>query len=407
MQASGNRTRRRLFRLFWIAVVVSLFFEQSLMADSFHNGGVGACDGCHSMHGYEDGVPLPGAGLSAALLRAADASSICLNCHAGMGATTGPNILSPDGSAMTPGGDFYWLNKTFTWVGGSVPGYRHGHNVNAQSYGLGPDVLNAVSPMGTYDATRLGCTSCHDPHGSGTGQTGSVVSGSGSYGDVPVAGTQLGTYRLLGGAGYDADGSGGGFTFNQGTPVARQSAVSRYGESNTSHVDYGSSMSEWCGNCHDQALFNDHNNGSGFEHPSGNNEGLDDTVDTYNQYVRTGDLSGVQATAYLALVPFERGVTDSSLLDPASTTGPDQNSNIMCLTCHRAHASAFLYAGRWDFEAETIATSHPALGDVGVAGSDIFYAWYARDMVAEFGIGQRSLCEKCHTVPRDGYPPGW
>jgi len=181
-----------------------------------------------------------------------------------------------------------------------------------------------------------------------------------------------------------------------------------YGESDASHVDYGSGMSEWCANCHNGILNSEHKSGSGlFEHPAGNNAYLDSAVSRYNSYIKTGDFSGVQATAYLALVPFERGVYDPAQLNPTSTEGPDNTSRIMCLTCHRAHASAFQYAGRWDFGAELVADSHPAAGDGGVSGTDPYYSYYGRDMVSEFGASQRNLCEKCHDVPRDGYPPGW
>jgi len=37
---------------------------------------------------------------------------------------------------------------------------------------------------------------------------------------------------------------------------------------------------------------------------------------------RTGDLTGTQATAYLALVPFERGTNNPQNTDPTSTVGP-------------------------------------------------------------------------------------
>ena len=84
--------------------------------------------------------------------------------------------------------------------------------------------------------------------------------------------------------------------------------------------------------------------------------------------------------------------------------GPNFTSNIMCLTCHRAHASAFPFAGRWDFTAERIIDSHPALGDSGATGMDVLYSYYGRDMTMEFGIDQRNLCEKCHDVPKEGYP---
>ncbi|NNG45641.1 MAG: cytochrome C, partial [Deltaproteobacteria bacterium] len=138
-------------------------------------------------------------------------------------------------------------------------------------------------------------------------------------------------------------------------------------------------------------------NGTGKSHPAGNDVKLGrEIIGIYNTYVKTGDMSGARPTAYLALVPFERGTSDKSVLDPLSTQGPDENANVMCLTCHRAHASAFQSVGRWDFRATFIARSHPQAGDAGAAGNDEMDSYYGRDVDAQFGSYQRSLCNKCH-----------
>jgi len=153
-------------------------------------------------------------------------------------------------------------------------------------------------------------------------------------------------------------------------------------------------MSEWCGNCHPGYLTGTHTT---FLHPAGNPQHLSpDVVNVYNTYVSTGNMTGTIASAYLALVPFERGQPDATLLDPTGTVGPDTAANVMCLTCHRAHASAFPSAGRWDFSAVLIQDSHPALGDAGVTGNDMLNSYYGRDMVTEFGPLQGTLCQKCH-----------
>jgi hypothetical protein len=164
-------------------------------------------------------------------------------------------------------------------------------------------------------------------------------------------------------------------------------------ESDASHPAYGSGMSEWCANCHP-----DFANASRM-HPSGNNARLRPAmVASYNAYVRTGDTSGTRARAYLALVPFERGVTDVSALQPSSTEGPDATANIMCLTCHRAHASAFSGIGRWDFTATFLVESHPRLGDGGASPADVQNSYYRTDVAVRFGRYQRSLCNKCHVL---------
>jgi hypothetical protein len=392
--------------LFFLAVCLLCLHPP---AYAFHNGSVAECQGCHTMHNSKDGaVVATGGGLSSALIVASDPSSVCLNCHSGTGSFNNHHVSSPDGSAMTPGGDFYWLKKTFAWAGGSSPGNTHGHNIVALDYGFTADAYRNNAPWGSYPAASLGCSSCHDPHGStngGTANSNPPVSGSGSYGEPAQAGTTRGNYRLLGGTGYNGGNASLGFSFSNDAPIARQNSIRPFGETDTSHVDYGSNMSEWCANCHTDILTNKHqNSSSNFEHPSGNNEDLGDYINTYNSYVKTGDMSGIRDTAYFALIPFERGESDATTLDPAGTSGPDSASNIMCLTCHRAHASAFKFMGRWDFGAELVIDSHPAAIDAGVTGNDILYSFYGRDMVTEFGASQRILCEKCHQVPKEGYP---
>jgi hypothetical protein len=384
-------------RVFIIAVLIWLGTGTGALA--FHSGGAAPCDGCHSMHGT--GIIRSGPWL----MKGTDPSSICLNCHSGVGAPNSPNVASPDGSAKTPGGDFYWLNKDFAWLDGNSPGERHGHNIRAMDYGYIEDTSNAQAPGGTYLSSNLGCNSCHDPHGKVRGTHGPVVD-SGSYGGSPPSGTIFGNYRLLGDAGYNGGNQANGYSFTNDAPVAAQNPLSMFGESDTSHVDYGSGMSAWCANCHNEIMNSEHTSTGGFDHPV--NEVLaSEYINRYNTYLKTGDLSGIRDTAYLQFVPFERGVADASVLNPTSTLGPDTSSRIMCLTCHRAHGSAFIYGGRWDLRAQTIEESHPRAGDVGVIGNDISNAYYGRDILTEFGSGQKAFCDKCHDIPRDGFPTGW
>ena len=119
-------------------------------------------------------------------------------------------------------------------------------------------------------------------------------------------------------------------------------------------------------------------------------------ISNYNDYMATGILRGSRTTSYSSLVPFEVGTTGESILDPSSTSGPEGTANVMCLTCHRAHASAFEDIGRWDFRTTFIANSHPKAGDGGITGNDVLNSYYGRNMITEFGILQRQLCNKCH-----------
>jgi predicted CXXCH cytochrome family protein len=371
---------------------VVLLCATAVCADAFHDGGVGSCTGCHVEH------EAPG-GATQWLLRGGDASSVCLSCHAGPGGGSSPSVYSFDGSARTPGGDFYWLTKTFTWTGGASPAETHGHNVVARDFNLLQDPLRSHSPGGTYPSAQLSCVSCHDPHGKVLGGTAAgrgPVSVSGSYGETAPPNSIRGNYRLLGDSNYDGGVAGYSFAYN--APIARQSSLIPFGESDASHVDYGSGMSEWCANCHFDVLKNEHgSSGSEFRHPAGNVEQLPDNYITqYEQYVSTGNLSGTAATSYLQFVPFERNSSDPQNLNPVSSQGPNATSNVMCLTCHRAHGSAFRVAGRWDPDAALLVDSHPASGDGGVTGNDVANSYYGRSIGTEFGGNQKQFCEKCH-----------
>jgi predicted CXXCH cytochrome family protein len=163
-------------------------------------------------------------------------------------------------------------------------------------------------------------------------------------------------------------------------------------------------MSEWCESCH--STISDNTN----KHPAGASDGLlNQTAGTsntmfynYNRYIETGDLGGDVSTSYLALVPFEIGAaaTRTDLLARSeSTEGPDGASNVMCLTCHRAHASAFNNIMRWDSEEELLIDSMPdATQLAGMGVTDPTAPYYGKVIGAggDFGEFQRSLCNKCH-----------
>jgi len=390
---------KRIYLTIGVAAVALLFLGTVSPALAFHEGGVAHCDGCHTMHNSEGGVSIITGGTVGVagdfLTKGSDPSSTCLNCHKGSGSY---HVFNNAGGAtnQTPGGDFEWLTKTFTYIVRGNPaarnGYNFGHNIVAADFGLVADTdITTTAPGGTFPAANLACSSCHDPHGKVTSRTGTVVN-SGSYGDADPGGGQiLGNYRLLADTGYNP--GGGPVTFTASSPVAATMPNGTQ-ERDNAHTDYGSGMSEWCANCHTAFI----NTSVGTHaHPAGNGDNLGGTISgNYNLYVATGNLTNTAPNAYLALVPFERGTADRTTLNPTSTAGPSSASNVMCLTCHRAHASAFPNSGRWDFTTELLVDSHPASTDGGIDGDDVLASYYGRTIATDFGPGQRSLCNKCH-----------
>lgn len=395
------------------SLLLGLFSGFSGSAYAFHDGGVGHCDGCHTMHNSNNGetAAVGGAGsitngVSSYLTRGSDPSSTCLNCH--IGSAGSYHVMTTDGSNVNAGGDFYWLTIDVPKDSGISPSANHGHNIIAADFGLTQDQNLTSAPSDgtvTYQSAWLGCNSCHDPHGKKDNNINpKPIAGSGSYGSPnPDSGNVvMGNYRLLGGINYDGGVQASGIAFTVGDPVA----VAKNGsDSNTGHVDYGSGMSEWCANCH-SGFTNTSGTIANHRHPASSDAKLGaDMAANYNAYIKTGEMTGSAATSFEHLVPFERGVGDAEndgvpdalgtgndKLSFNNTQGPDSNSNVMCLTCHRAHATPFDNLGRWNFTATFLIEEE---ANAEAAGFTIKQLYGGDDMV-RFGEYQRTLCNKCH-----------
>jgi len=334
-------------------VPVAVLAIAAFPAMAFHDGGVAECAGCHTMHNSQDGslVDPDSPNGNAWLLVDATPSDVCLGCHAThLGTVFGSDPLVPP--VEHGAGNFVFLledNINDGHAGATSPilGEAAGHSIVAPSMMVGADSVLSSAPGGTFPSSALGCSSCHDPHGNAS-------------------------FRLLYGAGPVQDGL---YTFTNAAPDAVAINMnSTTPESNSNHSAYHDGMSAWCGNCHGDF----HNNNTKLIHPSGSTLG-GTIAQTYNSYNGTEDIGGgLQATAYLAAVPFEDAANTIT-----STTGPSASSKVMCLTCHRAHATSAPNAGRWDFNVTL-------LEDDGVeSGSYVIPDPYSSP-------NQRSLCNKCH-----------
>jgi len=341
-----------------------LLFAGSAFA--FHDAGVAHCNGCHTMHNSENGVlvdPDSPTG-NQWLLVDETPSDVCLSCHAfGLGAVFGADPLAPPPEKGS--GNFVFLleDNLYDGHGGgdtlidgswahAVDGDAAGHNIVAPSRGVAADATNltGTGPGGTFPSGDLGCSSCHDPHGNTN-------------------------FRLLygGTVGSPTSVQDGLYDFTNPAPVATGISIFGGSESNGNHTAYNSGMSGWCGNCH-----GDFHNSGNLVHPSGVGIG-GDIATAYNAYNGTEDMTGgAIATSYLAAVPIE----GSGILT-SSTAGPSSSSNVMCLTCHRAHASSAPNAGRWDFSVTLLEEDGLESGSYAMA--DPYNS-----------PNQRSLCNKCH-----------
>jgi predicted CXXCH cytochrome family protein len=384
-------------------------------AYAFHSGGVAECGGCHNMHNAPPGGSF--------LLVGTDQSSACLTCHENS-ADTGPtsyHVSTAPGSLgagqaplqRSPGGDFGWLKKSYTFVvrGSTISeeGQTHGHNIVAADFTYVADTENTQAPGGNFAAGDLHCTSCHDPHGKyrrlsdgSIATAGAPIIGSGSYATSanPASGEAVGVYRLLAGIGYK-----GIFTTNPPAAVA-PSTYNRTESTTQTRVAYGKNMSEWCATCHE-----DMHSAGNYVHPVSQNLGST-IAGIYGQYKKSGDMSGVATSSYLSLVPFEENSTDyATVLKPHAKNddtylqGPTTTSQVSCMSCHRAHASGFEYALRWNMEGEfmTYQGNWPGTDTTptvpqfarGRTGAETQAAYYDR-AATTFASYQRVLCNKCH-----------
>ncbi|MDA8085407.1 MAG: hypothetical protein M0Z75_01790 [Nitrospiraceae bacterium] len=432
MKIFALKTKTGLLRALPLLVMISAGLWAPGAALAFHNGGTGECDGCHTTHRAPAIITQTATEHGVYMLKGSDAGSTCLNCHQSAG-LTGPNgwhISTPEAEMptgippkqLTPGGDFGWLKKDYTWGTGTgmqtSPGYRHGHNIVAVDYGYKSNPIIMRAPGGSYPSSNLSCVSCHDPHGTfrrnmdGTiTSSGPKICNSGSYDTSPdpTPDCPVGVYRLLGGIGYQP---GGGFEFTANPPAAvAPSVYNRPEETTMTRVAYGSGMSEWCENCHTM-----NSNSGRHGHPAGSDARLGTLARNYNMYIKSGDITGTSTSSYLSLVPFEEGTSDYRVLkshaknDDSYLQGPDENANVMCLTCHRAHASGWDFGLRFNAnDQDFITTSNQAAIPLWPGTDTTSNADWAMGKTSEetrrayyniparrFSPYQRTLCNKCH-----------
>jgi len=337
-----------------LAVAIAIGTLVAASVPAFHSDGVGACGGCHGkLETVRDG--------SSTLRQQDNPTDICLRCHERThGNSWGGNPTVP--GPNYGGGPFVFLleDNLNDGPGGGDPlnwirGHQAGHNVLSAVRGTARDPDWDTAPGGTYPSSNLHCTSCHDPHGKG------------------------GNFRLLYGSDHpDAKVNREVFTYTTPAPQAVGIDVDGRPESDGHHTAYLSGMSRWCGNCH--ARYHDSNGSANLNHSSESVLGTR-ALAMYNRYRGTGFLDGDGTDAYIAAVPLEFAESTTGFRGPVPS-----NARIMCLTCHRAHASSGPRSGRWDFNIDTWADEGVASGSFKIPNP---YGSTA-------GQAQGSLCEKCH-----------
>jgi hypothetical protein len=156
-----------------------------------------------------------------------------------------------------------------------------------------------------------------------------------------------------------------------------------------------------------------HSSGN-YVHPVDESIGSD-VAANYNAYVKSGDLTGSASTAFSSLVPFAENTGNIATLQAHAKNndtylnGPGSSDKVVCLSCHRAHASGMMYGLRFDIEYEFMTKGGNYIGSDNplVTGSRApnqhrgrtiaeWQAAYYDRPATRFASYQRVLCNKCH-----------
>jgi predicted CXXCH cytochrome family protein len=259
----------------------------------------GYCANCHTMHNSQNGIDVIPSPLEKLL------KDDCLGCHTN--STSGTTIVTLGSSrfpivynTMEPvnplaGGNFYWLENT---AATEVVADARGHNID----GIDSEDANLSFSGHHADDSQI------------------VVNGSGGW------------YRFLPNVEGIED------------PDWEQSkSPTKHNEYKGGRPSIEKSMSNFCNGCHPNFYSHDEigNSSPWQRHPSDEILPCDEPESEYCGY-----------TQYNPLAPVARPDL-SSYTGPSSTVSPGTDM-VMCLSCHRPHASPYPDIMRWDYTNECI-----------------------------------------------------
>jgi len=398
------------------------------------------CTDCHTLHGSEDGAAVsagagvgnwPGGAGYRELLKKGDWTDMCLSCHK-QGFNTSatadlPSVVDSGWSApivMTtngvdpvgvsmPAGDFYYSN--LDPKKGHNPAFTKGSMGTATSKLMAADAtLGSTPPGGTITDGEWSCHSCHGMHSRFSGsytayrQLKRTVNAILVSGNVSAFGVENGGGAATA-AGYepiksntrgDLGATGLVYVNLRADGQALQGADLLADYSDTNKNVYQGGFSSFCSACHGDFHGGNgevegtdngktHVAGAWIKHPT--NITMDQTVttrkygiNTYKVVVTNAQGNNPNPVGYDWKYPLVKADADfsvkstvASATDPATLATTDR---IMCLTCHKAHASKFENMTRWDTNAHS------------------FIANGATDFEGDVSIGDNPAygCGKCH-----------
>jgi len=294
----------------------------------------GRCDNCHTMHNSQNGAKMADQDTPYAHLT----KSSCLGCHgaAGPGTEVGgaPGIFGNAAANFTAGGTF-----AASIVDAGVTPYHKVHNVKDITWANpevdllsktpGAESGGYTEPVGANELTCAGTLGCHGEHGAGLNS------------DAGIRGFHHGSktgYRYLqffdGTATHTPIKGLGSSTWEKGGATASNHNV--YFAMNGTGGATNDSINALCALCH------------------GDFHGTDD-VKSGSNWIRhptenlLSDASGwtmASVTVDYEKNPFSfNDLTGKSTTTAYDTTG----ARVACVSCHRAHGTAYNDILRWDY----------------------------------------------------------
>ncbi|MDD5757890.1 MAG: cytochrome c3 family protein [Desulfobulbaceae bacterium] len=308
----------------------------------------GVCANCHVMHASVQSVLTPTAGPQSYLMR-----NTCLGCHTQTGGGSGAPYVYGATTDLA-GGDFDYASGAFPTNGHNPVGIGAAAVVTPPGWKVSTDFDDngqvGGATAGSSWASQLtcdgvwGCHGLHTPTGikgaHHNNQTGPATT---------IDGTTLGkSYRFLYGirSGEAADYEEAAAATNHNVYIGANRVS---GASDTASTTGSRTMSYFCAECH--GIF--HSGSSATEglsastigspwirHPVDFSMPAPSTVDSVNYY---------NYTTYNPVIPLATSDTSTATTDSDVTASPTTDRIVMCLSCHRAHASPYYASMRWDY----------------------------------------------------------
>ncbi len=348
----------------------------------------GVCSNCHTMHDSQDGNPVATGGPNDVLL-----NEDCLGCHSNasnqkivtIGTSKIPQVFHNDGSGDLAGGNFTYLsvddNRGHNIVdlanpeganGGWAPGGLWGGHGNTAT------MVNADA--GNSNLTCAGANGCHGLRHTDSADSNLEALKGAHHKNITTDSTSAfdddyNSYRFLRGVkGYENDTSGSEWQnidanthneyFGASAPADEFSTCGNCHSNSPAPniIPPQGTMSGFCGTCHGEFHLTDSSPGVGvmigigdsssspfLRHPT--DVVLPGTGTEYDSY-----------NAYSVEAPVARGVVPDSISPNVNSNAGVEGGIVMCLSCHKAHASEFPDMLRWDIDDMIVDTSGAAAG---------------------------------------------